>query len=102
QGLSHVLVQLDGVRVLHELPHHLALFILHHYHLFRLGHAPNHDVAELHREGQESRCSTRKTETSAPGRLRGAGGPSPRGAGPAAHIERGRRAQPVRDLPVQV
>jgi len=37
--LSHVLVESDGVGVFKELSHHLSLFILHHQHLLRLGHA---------------------------------------------------------------
>ena len=47
QGLPHVLVHGDAVRVLHELPDHLALVVLHHQHLLRLGHLGDHDVSHL-------------------------------------------------------
>lgn len=47
ERLAHVLVQVDGVRVLHELTHHLPVLVLHHQHLLWLGHAADHDVAYL-------------------------------------------------------
>ena len=49
EGLPHVLVHVDGVRVLHELPDHLALVVLHHQHLLGLRHPADHDVSNLER-----------------------------------------------------
>ena len=47
EGLPHVLVHVDGVGVFHELPHDLALVVLHDQHLFGFRHARDHYVAHL-------------------------------------------------------
>ena len=57
QGLEDVeeykadILQVDAVCILHELPHHLALVVLHHQHLLRLGHTGDHHQAHLQDEG---------------------------------------------------
>lgn len=53
QSLSHVLVKVDGICVLHELSDHLSLVILHHQHFLRLGHAAHHQQTHLQEEEEE-------------------------------------------------
>lgn len=53
KSLPHVLVEVNGVCVLHELPDHLALVVLHHQHLLWFGHAAHHQQTYLQEEGEE-------------------------------------------------
>lgn len=58
ERLSHVLVQVDRVSVLHELSHHLTLIVFHHQHLLRFCHAAHHQQTHLkdsERERQRKR-----------------------------------------------
>lgn len=50
QGFPHVLVEVDGIRVLHELPDHLPLVVLHHQHFLRLSHPTHHQETHLPRD----------------------------------------------------
>lgn len=47
EGFPHVLVQVDGICVLHELSDHLSLVILHHQHLLWLCHPTYHQQTHL-------------------------------------------------------
>ena len=49
EGLSHTLVHIDGISILHELPDYLPLVILYYQHLLRLGHTTDHHQTNLHR-----------------------------------------------------
>lgn len=42
QSLSHVLVEVNGVCVFHELSHHLTLVVFHHQNLLGFSHATHH------------------------------------------------------------
>ncbi len=50
KGFPHVLVEVDGICVLHELSNHLPLVILHHQYLLRLGHPTYHQQTHLSQE----------------------------------------------------
>ena len=50
QRLSHRLVVVDRVRVLHEFSDNLALFILHNEDFFRLGHPWYDTTTDLERK----------------------------------------------------
>ena len=56
EGLSHVFVHVDRVRVFHELPHDFALVILHHQHFLWFRHSRNHCVAHLCQNGLVKLC----------------------------------------------
>lgn len=59
KSLPHVLVKVNGVRVLHELPDHLALVVLHHQHLLGFGHATHHQQTHLQEEEKEDELDVR-------------------------------------------
>jgi len=44
---THVLVEIDGICVLHKLSHHLSLVVLHHQHFFWFCHPWYHDTTNL-------------------------------------------------------
>lgn len=50
KGFPHVLVEVDGICVLHELSNHLPLVILHHQYFLRLGHPTYHQQTHLSQE----------------------------------------------------
>ena len=53
ESLPHVLVEVNGVRVFHELPDHLTLVVLHHQHLLWFGHAAHHQQTYLQAEEEK-------------------------------------------------
>ena len=53
KGLSHALVHVDSVCVLHKLPHYFSLLILYHKYLLRLGHATDHHQTNLQYKRKE-------------------------------------------------
>lgn len=53
ESLSHVLVKVNGVCVLHELPDHLALVVLHYQHLLWFGHAAHHQQTHLQEDDKD-------------------------------------------------
>lgn len=62
KGFPHVLVEVDGICVLHELSDHLSLVILHHQHFLRLCHPTYHQQTHLPQEINS--CQHRHTSQS--------------------------------------
>ncbi len=52
KSLSHALVHVDSVCVLHELSDNLPLIILHHQHLLWFRHSTDHHQTNLHKRSR--------------------------------------------------
>lgn len=54
KSFPHVLVEINGICVLHELSDHLPLVILHHQNLLWLSHPTNHQQTHLSQDIKEA------------------------------------------------